>query len=68
MKVMTLIVSCLFLFACSSPNTALEQELSETKAGRALNRALFTGFYDVFTGISYDLGEMASRFMVTEEL
>ena len=43
-------------------------EISETKAGRALNRALFTGFYDVFTGISYDLGEMASRFMVTEEL
>ena len=43
-------------------------ELSKTKAGRDLNRALFAGFYDVFTGISFDLGEAVSRFMVTEEL
>ncbi len=43
-------------------------DLSETKAGRSLNSALFAGFYDVFTGISFDLGEMASRFMVSEEL
>lgn len=42
--------------------------LSKTKAGRDLNRALFAGFYDVFTGISFDLGEAVSRFMVTEEL
>lgn len=42
--------------------------LSETPAGRALNRALFTSFYEVFTGISFDLGEAVSRFMVSEEL
>ena len=42
--------------------------LSETKPGRALNRALFAAFYDVYKRISFDLGKSVSSFMVTEEL
>ena len=43
-------------------------EVSATTAGRALNRALFAGFYEAFQSISFDLGRAASRFMVSEEL
>lgn len=42
--------------------------LSEMPAGRDLNRALFAGFFKVFTRISFDLGKAASGFMMTEEL
>ena len=42
--------------------------LSETPAGRDLNRALFASFFAVFKRISFDLGQTASSFMVTEEL
>lgn len=42
--------------------------LSETRPGRALNRALFAAFYDVYKRISFDLGKSVSSFMVTEEL
>ena len=42
--------------------------LSDTPAGRDLNRALFAGFYDVFKRISFDLGKTTSGFMMTEEL
>ena len=43
-------------------------DLLDSREGRDLNRALFTGFYDVFTRISYDLGKAASGFMLSEEL
>ena len=43
-------------------------DLLDTRAGRDLNRALFAGFYDVFTRISFDLGKAASGFMMSEEL
>ncbi len=43
-------------------------ELSASEAGRALNRALFAGFYGAFQDISYELGRAASTFMASEEL
>lgn len=42
--------------------------LSESKAGRDLNRALFTGFYEVFRRISFDLGAATARFSNSNEL
>ncbi|MCV6595316.1 MAG: DUF2059 domain-containing protein [Silicimonas sp.] len=42
--------------------------LARSKPGRALNRALFAGFYDVFTDVSYDMGEAVARFLSVEEL
>jgi hypothetical protein len=41
---------------------------SETEAGQALNRALFSAFDGMFTAISRDLGRAAARFMVGEQL
>ena len=43
-------------------------ELSASEAGRALNRALFAGFYGAFQDISYELGRAASTFIASEEL
>lgn len=37
--------------------------LSQTDEGRALNRALFTAFGELFTGLSRDVGALAARFM-----
>ena len=42
--------------------------VSATDAGRALNRALFAGFYEAFQSISFDLGRGAAGFMVGEDL
>lgn len=42
--------------------------LSRTKPGRALNRAMFAGFYDVFSDLSYEMGEAVARFIATEDL
>ena len=42
--------------------------LSDTKAGRDLNRALFAGFFDVFKRISFDLGAATARFKQSDEL
>lgn len=42
--------------------------LSRTPEGRALNRALFASFDDLFTAISRDLGLGASRFMASEDI
>lgn len=42
--------------------------LSDTKAGRDLNRALFAGFFEVFKRISYDLGAATARFQQSDEL
>ena len=52
----------------SDDDLAAYIDLSETKAGRALNRALFAAFYEVYKRISFDLGKSVSSFMVTEEL
>ena len=43
-------------------------EMSQSPAGRALNRALFEGFDDVFNEISYLLGGATVRFGQSEEL
>jgi hypothetical protein len=43
-------------------------ELSETREGQALNRALFEAFDDMYTGISRALGQAASRFIVGEDI
>lgn len=43
-------------------------DFSDTKAGRALNRALFAGFDDVFINVSKALGLSAAEFMKGEEL
>ncbi len=43
-------------------------ELSRTPEGRALNRAIFAAFDELFTDISRDLGLAASRFMVSEDI
>lgn len=43
-------------------------DLAQTKAGRDLNRALFTGFYDIFRRISFDLGAATARFQQSDEL
>jgi hypothetical protein len=42
--------------------------LSETAAGRGLNRALFAGFDRVFVDISFSLGQAVSQFMTSEDL
>ncbi len=42
--------------------------LSETKAGEALNSALFAAFDDMYVGISRSLGLAASRFMVGQDI
>ena len=42
--------------------------LSATPEGKALNRALFASFDDLFTAISRDLGLAASRFMMSEDI
>ena len=43
-------------------------ELSETPAGKALNRALFAAFDDLFRGISFDLGKAASKFAQGDDI
>ncbi len=43
-------------------------DFSGTKAGRALNTALFAGFDDVFTNVSKALGLSAAQFMQGEDL
>lgn len=43
-------------------------ELTQTEAGRALNRALFEGFDRVFVEISRDLGVTAAGFTLGEDL
>lgn len=43
-------------------------EFSETPAGRALNRAIFTAFDRMFVDISRGLGLAVARFLVGEEL
>lgn len=42
--------------------------LSETDAGRALNRALFAGFDEMYVAISRALGGAAARFMMGEDI
>ncbi|NNE89816.1 MAG: hypothetical protein HKN27_17245, partial [Silicimonas sp.] len=42
--------------------------LSETPSGKAMNRALFAAFDDLFRGISYDLGKAASRFTQGDDI
>ncbi len=42
--------------------------LSETEAGRALNRALFAGFDEMYVAISRALGRAAARFMMGEDI
>ena len=42
--------------------------LSETPEGRALNRALFAAFDEVFTGISRTLGLAAARFIAGRDI
>ncbi len=42
--------------------------LSETDAGRALNRALFNGFDRMYVTISRSLGSAAARFMAGEDI
>lgn len=41
---------------------------SQAPAGRALNRALFAAFDDLFRSISYDMGKAASRFTQGEDI
>lgn len=43
-------------------------EFSQTPSGRALNRALFAAFDELFLGISFDLGEAASRFTQGDDI
>lgn len=43
-------------------------ELTATKAGRDLNRALFAGFDAIFMDVSYALGAATARFSVGDEL
>lgn len=38
-------------------------EFSRSPAGQALNRAMFAGFDDIFTTISYDLGRETARYL-----
>jgi hypothetical protein len=42
--------------------------MARTDEGRALNRALFAAFDDVFTDISATLGLAASRFIVGQDI
>ena len=52
------------------PDADLEAytELSETPAGRDLNRALFAGFDAVFNEISFALGRAASQFVQGDDI
>jgi hypothetical protein len=52
------------------PDADLETytELSETPAGRDLNRALFAGFDAVFNEISFSLGRAASQFVQGDDI
>ncbi len=43
-------------------------EISETRAGRVLNRALFAGFDDMYVSISRALGVAAARFMNGQDI
>jgi hypothetical protein len=43
-------------------------EMTGTKAGRELNRALFAGFDAVFLDVSYALGAATARFSIGDEL
>ena len=43
-------------------------DLTASKAGKDLNKALFAGFYAVFEAISFRLGKTVSVFMVGDEL
>jgi hypothetical protein len=43
-------------------------EVSETRAGRVLNRALFAGFDDMYVSISRALGVAAARFMTGQDI
>lgn len=43
-------------------------DLSNSDAGQALNGALFAGFDRAFTGISRDLGVVAARFIVGQDI
>jgi hypothetical protein len=43
-------------------------DMSETPSGRALNRALFAAFDDLFREISFDLGKAASRFTQGDDI
>ena len=42
--------------------------MSEAPSGKALNRALFAAFDDLFQEISYDLGKAASRFTQGDDI
>jgi hypothetical protein len=42
--------------------------MARTDEGRALNRALFAAFDEVFTDISATLGLAASRFIVGQDI
>jgi uncharacterized beta-barrel protein YwiB (DUF1934 family) len=43
-------------------------DMTATRQGRALNRALFAGFDAVFQGVSYRLGEATAQFSMGDEL
>lgn len=43
-------------------------DVSSTRAGRDMNRALFAGFDAVFLDVSYELGRATSQFSVGDEL
>lgn len=43
-------------------------DFSETAAGRALNRALFAAFDEMYSGISHGLGQGAARAMMSQDL
>lgn len=43
-------------------------DFSATEPGRALNRAVFDAFDEVFEGISREMGQASARYMITEEL
>ncbi|WP_299757996.1 DUF2059 domain-containing protein [uncultured Boseongicola sp.] len=52
----------------SADELAAYEALSLTKAGRDLNRALFSGFDVVFNRLSYSLGSAASRFVQGDDI
>ncbi len=43
-------------------------DFAESRAGQILNRALFAAFDELFTRLSYDLGEAAGRAMSAQDL
>ncbi len=43
-------------------------DVTTSPAGKALNRALFTGFDDVFNDISFSLGRAASQFVMGDDI